>query len=299
MNETSDEEVGSEDAPAPGGGATAEEAGITSTLESLSLPEVAGSDSAQSRPTYTEEHPAPPPPPQPPPAADISTYALPAHPPARNSLPREAYLELDALTFAILGTRLEWDFFCPEGESSPCTFNGPLPAMMPISGVDGLYHCHPSVLPLVVSAMASNHARGLVIVSPDTDFGSPPFVCPAFGPKSKSATRRVPWRQLLDDFTVLRIMVPPMRGHAGALAIYASFLHAVPLRPSKKKITRITARPVRELAGSDGLAKLGPVPELLTRPTRAKARPPKDLDTVKEAPCPSPDLAASPALPPS
>ena len=302
--ETSDEEKHAEKTPgampgAAGGGSCQEQDALAGSLEQLALPGAPAGEEAQREDAQPQDVAAPLPPAQPPPTDDISTYELPGISPPRVSFPHEVYMELDALCFAVVGTRLEWDFFCPDGESSPCTFRGSLPVLMPISGVDGLYHSHPSVLPLVVSAMASNHARGLVILSPDISIDSPPCICPAFGPKSKSAGRRVPWRRLLEEFTVLKISIPASCGRPEALAVFASFLHAVPLRPNKKGLRHIEARPVKALAGSDGKAKLGPVPDLLTRPSKPKSRPPRarDRDTVSEVPCPGPDGASRPVLP--
>jgi hypothetical protein len=134
---------------------------------------------------------------------------------------------------------------------------------VPLGAVEGLYWGPTVSMPAVVAAVASQHGRGLFIVSPPVaGAGASHVIGNIFGTKSGIAkARRTPWFEFLTQNCKMRFT---FAGKPHLVAIYADFIHYRALRAPPRVLRAY------ELAVVPGIGRartLGPVADVLARAT--------------------------------
>jgi hypothetical protein len=182
---------------------------------------------------------------------------------ARPGLHFSLIAQMDAILYKEAKMRPERDVFAQSADDACTVFWGPPASGVPLGAVDGLFWGPVSVMAESVAAVASQHGRGLFIISlKDAAREDAPLIGQVFNAKVGSGTsRREPWLAFLRKHQRISF---EFEGRPDLQGIYASFHHAVTPRAPPRK----TSEFILQVVPNFGKArKLGAVADVLARAT--------------------------------
>jgi hypothetical protein len=205
--------------------------------------------------------------------------------------------QIDAIVYKEMKARLERDVLATSADVAVTRFWGHPSPGVPLGAVDGLYWGPVDTMHDVVAAVASQHGRGVFILSlAAIERSRNVIIGNIFGAKvGGGVTRRVPWFEFLKSYSRLTFT---LKDRPDLVAVYASFHHAITPRPPPRKTSAFVIAVIPRFGHA---RHLGAVPDVVARATNPL---PDERELVDEGPDREPDfeqadLPPVPAVAPS
>ena len=245
-----------------------------------------------SRPSAPRSQPLPPP-------LGVSTQVLfenlcclPAipHSMARPTLHFSLIAQMDGILYKELKVRPEVDVLATSVSQAVSPHWGVPTNGVPLGAIEGLYWGPATAMPAVVAAVASQHGRGLFVLSPPSKgAGISHLVGNILGSNSGAAkARRSPWFDFLMQNCKMRFS---FAGNPLLVGVYADFIHHRTLRAPPRLLRAYELAIVPSFGSA---CTLGPVPDVLSRAT---VELPDVRKQVIETTAREPDFAGAPYPP--
>ena len=187
--------------------------------------------------------------------------------------------QADGLLYKEVRVRIERDVMAPSMVAAASKCWGPPPAGVPLGAVEGLYWAPRQDMPAVVAAVASQHGRGLFVVTPPSECEDQSVIGNIFDSDTPGGkARHEGW---YDFLRAHKVMTFDFEGSGGLVGVYASFFHCQKLRAPKRGVAHFDIKSVPQMGFA---GKLGPVADVLARATTPlpDTRSPVKDDRVRE-----------------